>query len=178
MQGGSESLNNWIIVFDWKKGEFVTWEAVGRKAEEAVGKYVSYEHQFPAEENFEVVMIGSSDIATVRQTHSHYFGIEKFDSILENLDQSIAGFQTRMDIDIGSRQILSVLVRKRYWGKKSISVDTLKNHFLKEIITLDASLATLRERGLVNMGGAQSPVSLNLKKKAETRTSRFCALAE
>jgi ppGpp synthetase/RelA/SpoT-type nucleotidyltranferase len=167
VQGASSALNNWIIVFDWKTGEFLTWEAVGREADEAVRKYVMYERQFPAEQNFEVVMIGSSDIATVRQTHSHYFGIQKFDNILENLDQSIAGFQTRMDIDVGSRQILALLVRKKYWGKKSTSVDTLKNHFAKGIITFDSSLQNLRTKNLVNMQDSQAPISLNIKKKAE-----------
>lgn len=167
VQGSSGLLNNWIIVFDWKTGEFLTWEAVGREAGEAVRKYVLYERQFPAEQNFEVVMIGSSDIATVRQTHSHYFGIQKFDNILENLDQSIAGFKSRMDIDVGSRQILALLVRKKYWGKKSASMDTLKNHFGKGIITFDASLQTLRNMELLNMEDAQSPISLNVKKKAE-----------
>jgi ppGpp synthetase/RelA/SpoT-type nucleotidyltranferase len=108
-QGGSESLNNWIIVFDWNTGAFLTWESVGREPSEAIKKYIYYENQFTSAENYEVVMIGSSDIATVRQTHSHYFGIEKFDNILENLDQTIIGFQTRMDIDVEARQILGVL---------------------------------------------------------------------
>jgi hypothetical protein len=164
VQGLGETLNNWIIVFDWKTGAFLTWEEVGRDANEAVKKYVTYERQFPAEQNFEVVMIGSSDIATVRQTHSHYFGIEKFDSILENLDESIVGFQTRMDIDVGSRQILSLLVRKKYWGRKGASVDTLKNHFAKGFITFESSLQSLRDKGLIN---PTDPISLNLKRKAE-----------
>jgi ppGpp synthetase/RelA/SpoT-type nucleotidyltranferase len=167
VQGGTEGLNNWIIVFDWKTGAFVTWDAVGRDVDAANQKYVSYERQFPANESFEVVMIGSSDIATVRQTHSHYFGIEKFDNILENLDQSIVGLKTRMDIDVGSRQILSLLKRKKYWGKKAASVDTLKNHFARGVVTFDASLQTLRELGLINMEDAQAPVSLNLKRKSE-----------
>ncbi|NNH81586.1 hypothetical protein HLH89_11235 [Rhizobium laguerreae] len=167
VQGGSESINNWIIIFNWNTGEFVTWEAVGRDADEAVRKYVAYERQFPAEQNFEVVLIGSSDIATVRQTHSHYFGIERFDDILESLDQSIVGFQTRMDIDVGARRILALLVRRKYWGKKAASVDTLRNHFVRGIVTFESSLATLRERGLLNSSDAQGPVSLNIKKKME-----------
>ena len=31
-------------------------------------------------------MIGSSDVSTIRQTHSHYIGIESYDSILEDYD--------------------------------------------------------------------------------------------
>lgn len=166
-QGVSAQINNWIIVFDWNSGDFLTWEAVGRAADEAVKKYIYYENQFPTEQNYEVVMIGASDIATIRQTHSHYFGIEKFDDILENLDQSIIGFKSRMDIDIGARRILATLARKKYWGIKTMSVDTLRNHFVKGLITLDSSLRTLKEKDLIIMHDSQSPISLNVKKKAE-----------
>lgn len=116
-EGHGQSLNNWIIVFDWNSGAFVTWDTVDRDPSEAIKKYVSYERQFTADANYEVVMIGSSDVASVRKTHSHYFGIDEYENILESLDQSILGFSTRMDIDIGARQILSVLFRKKYWGK-------------------------------------------------------------
>ncbi|OYU68677.1 MAG: (p)ppGpp synthetase [Alphaproteobacteria bacterium PA2] len=167
VKSGGGGLENWIIVFNWNTGAFVTWDAVGRNADEANRKYVEYERQFPAEQNFEVVMIGSSDIATVRQTHSHYFGIEKFENILENFDQSIAGLKSRMDIDVGSRQILSLLKRKKYWGTKSISIDTLRNHFARGVVTFDSSLQTLRELELISVEGAQGPVSLSLKRKAE-----------
>jgi ppGpp synthetase/RelA/SpoT-type nucleotidyltranferase len=166
-QGSNGELINWIMVFNWNTGEFVTWDVVGREAESAKAKYTRYESQFSSDAGFEVVMIGSSDIATVRQTHSHYFGIEKFDTILESLDQSIVGFKTRMDIDVGARQILALLVRKKYWGRKGAAIDTLKNHFAKGVNTFESSLSTLKERELINMHDAQSPVSLNLKKKAE-----------
>lgn len=166
-QGSVGSLTNWIIVFNWNTGEFVTWDVVGRDPEGAKTKYTHYENLFSSEGGFEVVMIGSSDIATVRQTHSHYFGIEKLDSILESLDQSIIGFKTRMDIDVGARQILALLVRKKYWGRKETTVDTLKNHFAKGVNTFESSLGTLRERGLITMDDQQAPISLNLKKKAE-----------
>jgi hypothetical protein len=166
-QGSEIGLINWIMVFNWNSGDFVTWDVVGREPENAKEKYTQYERQFSSEDGFEVVMIGSSDIKTIRQTHSHYFGIEKFDSILENLDQSIVGFKTRMDIDVGARQILALLVRKKYWGRKGAAIDTIKNHFAKAVNTFDSSLSTLKERGLINMDDAQSPVSLNLKKKSE-----------
>ncbi|PZO91682.1 MAG: (p)ppGpp synthetase [Sphingomonas sanxanigenens] len=166
-QGSEGDLINWIMVFNWNSGDFVTWDIVGREAESAKAKYTQYESQFSSDDGFEVVMIGSSDIATVRQTHSHYFGIEKFDTILESLDQSIAGFKTRMDIDVGARQILALLVRKKYWGRKGATIDTLRNHFAKGVNTFDSSLSTLKDMGLINMADAHSPVSLNLKKKSE-----------
>lgn len=167
VEGDSETLQNWIIVFNWATGSFVTWDTVGRDPSEAVAKYVNYERQFPAEERYEVVMIGSSDVASVRQTHSHYFGINGYENILENLEQSILGMSTRMDIDVGARQILNVLVRRKYWGKKTISTHTLKNHYLKDALTFESSLRILKEKGLIIMADSQSPVSLNLKKKSE-----------
>ncbi|KAA5603382.1 RelA/SpoT domain-containing protein [Blastochloris sulfoviridis] len=163
----SELLNNWIIVFDWNTGSFVAWDVVGRNSSDAAREYARYEAQFPAEDNYEVVMIGSSDVASVRQTHSHYFGIEKYENILESLSQTIVGLSTRMDIDVEARQILAVLFRKKYFGRKTISVETLRNHYLKESMTFDSSLRTLVERGLVNMEDAQSPVSLNRKRKSD-----------
>lgn len=166
-QGNEGSLTNWIMVFNWNSGEFVTWDIVGRNTESAKEKYTQYENQFSSDSGFEVVMIGASDIATVRQTHSHYFGIEKFDDILESLDQSIIGFKTRLDIDVGARQILALLVRRKYWGRKSISEGTLKNHFTRGVNTFDTSLNTLRDRGLLTVNEQYATISLNLKKKSE-----------
>lgn len=72
-----------------------------------------------------------------------------------------------MDIDVGARQILALLVRKKYWGRKGATIDTLKNHFAKGVNTFESSLSTLRERELVTMSDFQAPVSLNIKKKSE-----------
>ncbi len=166
-EGNTEALINWIIVFDWNEGRFVTWEKVGRSTKEAIDTYVRYEKQFTSENDYEVVMIGSSDIESVSRTHSHYFGIDAYENILESLDQSILGMSRRMDIDIGARQILAVLSRKRYWGKKSITADTLKNHYLKGLLTFDSSLEILKDKGLILMSGVQGPVSLNIKKRNE-----------
>jgi len=166
-QGNEDSLTNWIMVFNWNSGEFVTWDIVGRNTDSAKEKYTQYENQFSSASGFEVVMIGASDIATIRQTHSHYFGIEKFDNILENLDQSIIGFKARLDIDVGARQILALLVRKRYWGRKNISKGTLKNHFTRSVNTFDTSISTLQERGLLMVNEQYATISLNLKKKSE-----------
>lgn len=157
-------LNNWVIVFDWNTGSFVSWDVVGRQPAEAVASYRRYERNFPAEAGFEVVLIGSSEVATVRETHSHYFGIERYDTILESLDTSIVGFRRKIDLDIGARQILVTLYRKRYWGKKSVSEDTLKNHYCQRVLTFDDSLAALEEKGLVTTSRG---VSLNIDKKAD-----------
>jgi ppGpp synthetase/RelA/SpoT-type nucleotidyltranferase len=156
-------INNWIIVFDWNTGAFVSWDIVGRSPDEAVDAYVKYERNFPVERNYEVVLIGSSEVATVRKTHSHYFGIESYDNILESLDQSIIGFSRKMDIDVGARQILLKLHTKHFWGKKSVAQSTLKNHFCQDVLTFDSSLEVLVHKGFVLRETANGPVSLNIK---------------
>jgi hypothetical protein len=85
-------LNNWILVFDWATASFVTWDIASRDSEEAVAQYVKYEKEFPEELNYEVVLVGSSDISTVQKTHSHYFGLARPDKLLEDLGQSMASF--------------------------------------------------------------------------------------
>ena len=134
---------------------------------EAVAAYVHYEHMYPAEQGFEVVLIGSSEIATVRQTHSHYFGIESYSSILESLDSSIVGFTRKIDIDVGARQILSCLHRRHFWGKKTVSEDTLRNHFCKNVITFESSLQTLVVKNLLIRSPLNGGYSLNISKKPE-----------
>lgn len=160
-------INNWIIVFDWNTGAFVSWDIVGRNPEEAMKSYIQYENAYPVEKHFEVVLIGSSKVATVRRTHSHYFGIETYGNILENIDQSIIGFSRRMDIDVGARQILLKLHTKHFWGEKGVAISTLKNHFCQGVITFDSSLEVLIEKGLVQKKGNGGPVSLNIKMRNE-----------
>lgn len=160
-------LKNWLIVFDWKSGAFVTWDVVGRSPEEAMAAYVRYEKEFPAEEKYEVVLIGSSDVSTVSQTHSHYFGIADFDKILENLDQSIIGFSRRQDMDVGSRQILGVLFRKKFVGAKTVNIDTLKNHLCKNVLTFDSSLNVLMDRNFVL---SNNGISINVKRLGDVQS--------
>jgi ppGpp synthetase/RelA/SpoT-type nucleotidyltranferase len=162
------TINNWIIVFDWNTGAFVTWDVVSRNPDDAFEKYVQNERAYPAESGYEVVMIGSSEVATVKQTHSHYFGIDSYDNILENIDQSILGFSKRMDIDVGARQILLCLHRKHHWGiRNAVGQDVLKNHLCKNVMAFESSLRVLVDKRLVLIPSSNSPVSLNVKMKAE-----------
>lgn len=163
----SSPINNWIIVFDWSSGKFVSWDIVGKTPDEAIKAYVHYENQFPAEKHFEVVLIGSSHVATVRKTHSHYFGIEDYEKILENLDESIEGFRRVGAIDVSSRQVLLKLYTKHFWGQKSVAQETLRNHFCREVHNLDATLDKLVQQGLLLREYAGGPVSLNIKARAE-----------
>jgi ppGpp synthetase/RelA/SpoT-type nucleotidyltranferase len=162
---GGRGLNNWIFVFDWNAGSFVSWDIVERDPDVAIRKYVEHERSFPAEHGFEVVLVGSSEVATVRETHSHYFGIDADSSVLETLDESIVGFSHRMDIDVGARQILACMHRKHLWGRKTIAVDTLKNHFCQNVLTFDSSLEALVEKGLVHHEAPNGGVALDIKQK-------------
>lgn len=163
----SSPINNWIIVFDWSSGKFVSWDIVGKTPDEAIKAYVHYENQFPVEKNFEVVLIGSSHVATVRRTHSHYFGIEDYEKILENLDESIEGFKSVGAIDVSSRQVLLKLYTKHFWGQKSVAQETLRNHFCRDVHNLDATLGKLVQQGLLLREYAGGPVSLNIKARPE-----------
>jgi hypothetical protein len=111
-----------------------------------------------------VVLIGSSEVATVRETHSHYFGIDSYEKVLETLDTSIVGFRRKIDLDIGARQILLTLYRRHFWGGKTVSRDTLKNHFCQSVLTFDSSLDALAQKGLIQTDGG---ISLNLRRKAD-----------
>lgn len=163
---GTSVLNYWIFVFNWNIGSFVVWDLITNDPKGAIEKYVEYENKYTSESGFEVVLVGSSQVATLRQTHSHYFGLNHANGpVLEDLNTSIVGFSNTMDIDVGAREILRTLERRHFWGTKVISLDTLRNHFCKGILTFDSSLKTLIEKELVfnNRYG----ISLNLKKKRE-----------
>jgi ppGpp synthetase/RelA/SpoT-type nucleotidyltranferase len=160
-------LKNWILVFDWNTGNFVTWDVVSRDPDEAVAAYQRYEAQFLSEDKFEVVMIGSSDVSTVKHTHSHYFGIEHHNAALEDMNSSIIGISQRMEMDIGARRILTTMARRRFWGKKTIAASTLKNHLCKDVFTFDQSLSALEEKGFLLKGSEGDTVSLNIKKTVE-----------
>lgn len=160
------SLNNWILVFNWNSATFVSWDTVDRNPDLAVKKYAEYERQYTTNDGYEVVLIGSSDIKTVQETHSHYFGISPPDSVLESLDDSLTGILTSADLGLDGRKILAAMYRKRLWSTKSASHETLKNHFCHDIKDFDRAISILIERGFVlirPLGG----LSLSLKKKSE-----------
>lgn len=161
-EGNSSNFNNWILVFDWLDGNFVTWEMVGRDPDLAVDAYLRYEAEFTEDDLKEVVMIGSSSISTVKHTHSHYFGIEHHNVALESMEKSIIGLSSRSKIDTGARRILMTMRNRRFWGPKKVGVATLKNHFCNNIASFESSLAELRGLGVIS---GSDPISLDIKKK-------------
>lgn len=163
-RSSSSGINNWILVFDWNSGSFVHWSATSLDASEAMESYVDHERRFRAEDGFEVVLVGASEPETLRKTHSHYFGLARYDEVLESLDVSIEGLTRRLGLDLGERQVLISLHRKHMWGASRVSRDTLKNHFCPQVADIEATIDSLIARGiLVEKGG----LSLNQKKKSE-----------
>jgi ppGpp synthetase/RelA/SpoT-type nucleotidyltranferase len=160
------SVNNWLLVFNWNSATFVSWDTVDRDPELAVKKYSEYEKQFTTQDGYEVVLIGSSDIETVQETHSHYFGISPPDSVLDSLSDSLTGISSRMDLGIDERKILSAMYRKKYWSTKTTSPETLKNHFCRDLLNFDSALNNLVNRDFIiirPLGG----VTLNIKKRSD-----------
>lgn len=160
-----DRFNNWILILDWNTGCFVDWKVISRNTDEAIKAYVETEKFYPNNNGFEVVMIGSSDISTVRETHSHYFGIDTYEDALESFNDSIVSLSKRMDLDTGARYILLCMVGKKYWSKK-ISIDTLKSHYCRNVLTFEKSLQSLIDKGYI-IKHSQGPVSLNIAKKNE-----------
>lgn len=161
------NFNNWTVVFNWKEGRFMSWELTERDPTKAVMKYSEYEKQWPATDGYEVVMIGSSNVATVQKTHSHYFGIESYDSILESLDDSQVAFAKRSQLASLERQVIQRLVKYNNWNQNKVSIETLKNHYFRDIFDLELHLEALLDRGFVIQEKKGGPVSLNMKQKNE-----------
>jgi ppGpp synthetase/RelA/SpoT-type nucleotidyltranferase len=161
-------FHNWMIIFNWQTGNFKNWTVVSSKPEEAIKMYADMEREFRTEDGFEVVMIGSSDVSSIRKTHSHYFGIDDYDNILQSLDDNVLSFTKREHINADSRLVLQALSHRDKWGiKKRVNYDTLKNHFCKNVNALDKAIEALVKLGLVIE--KDNSYALNTRKKNEIK---------
>ena len=123
-------FNNWIIIFNWKSGQFINWQITERKPESAIKAYSDSEKTWPADQGYEVVMIGSSNVATIQKTHNHYFGIESYHQVLKTLDDLEIEFAMMSHIDPDARKILQRLTNRENWGQNKITIETLKTIFV------------------------------------------------
>jgi hypothetical protein len=130
---------------------------------------VKREKEYKQEEGFEVVLIGSSNVAMIRQTHGHYFGIDSYETILDSLENAETSFARNKSFSQESRRLLQVFYTREYWGKKKVSYETLKNHFCQDISDLDGAIVPLEYQGLVivKKDRGKRSYSLNPKKKAD-----------
>ncbi len=163
------SFNNWVLIFDWNSGQFVNWKIISKKPDEAYEIYSKIENQYAESDGFEVVLVGSSNVSMIRRTHSHYFGIEGYDSILQNLEESIAGFATRKHLPAESRRVLHTLYRKKFWGRNTVSYNTIRNHYCKSIRNFEAAVSTLSELYLIDNDNRLEVLSLRPNKHEEIK---------
>lgn len=160
-------ISNWILIFDWNTGQFVNWESISKDTAEAYSSYIRVENQYAASDGFEVVLVGSSDVSMIGRTHSHYFGIDGYDSILESLEESVIGFSTRRPLPSNARRVLHTLYRKKFWGRNSVGYDTLGNHFCKSVQNLDGALDALSSLDLIEVSGQKGTISLQPRKRTD-----------
>ena len=161
-----QSFHNWMIVFDWNSGAFQNWCVINGKSDEAIKMYVDLEKQYSAEVGYEVVMIGSSDVTAIRKTHSHYFGIETYDTILQSIKSAILDINKKEEIDEKTRKVLQCLVRRGNWNAKKISFDTLSNHYCRDIANIEEVINILEKMGLV-IKSSNNNCSLNMKRRKD-----------
>lgn len=159
-------LYNWLLIFNWKKGEFQNWMILeNKKPKEIAAEYAKNEKIYSIEEGYEVVLIGASSVETIRHTHSHYFGLQNYDEVLDGFDETAISFKKRKPINPSSRIILGKMVSNGKWGKRIITVETIKNHYCPQVNNLEKVLADLLNAGLVKKSA--HGYSLNSSKRDE-----------
>ena len=163
------NFHNWMLVFNWSTGDFQSWNLCERNISIASERYAGFEKTWCADDGYEVVMIGATSVETIKQTHSHYFGLQSYDKVLESLDESLTNVKIRYDIDYDCRNIIQSLYSKKSWGGKKVSIDTLKNHFCKDIKNniLMEKINRLVKDGFLLVDAKFTNVSLNTNKRAD-----------
>ena len=161
----SQTIHNWIIVFDWNTGQFLHWLVI-EKSDDVIKTYADFEKKWCVEDGYEVVLIGSSDPSTIRKTHSHYFGLETYADILQSIDSDLTNLKKHEEMDQGARIILQRLYNKGYWNTKKVSFDTLKNHYCRGISNINKSINLLENMGFL-VKTMKDSYSLNMKKRKE-----------
>lgn len=162
-------FNNWVIIFNWNTGQFMSWQIAERNSESAIRIYSESEKKWPAEQGYEVVMIGSSNVATIQKTHNHYFGIESYHQVLKTLNDSELDFAVMSHIDPDARKIIQRLSQRDNWGQNKITIETLKNHFCKDVKDIEDTIESLIINGFIIQDKNNGPLSLNIKQKEMIR---------
>lgn len=166
----NRKIQNWLLIFNWKTGNFQNWQRVDVKDPRKVACiYAKYERDYSVDNGYEVVMVGSTDVSTIRHTHSHYFGIEKYDNILDSLEDSMLQVKKEKNKDNVSIMLLFRLMTHGRWGKKTVSINTIKNHYnvgaSGEVLL--SKIYDLEKESLIIFDRRKECISLNYAKKGE-----------
>ena len=161
-------LHNWLLIFNWNTGSFENWSLVEESSPmEIVKRYAEEERNFPYDKGFEVVLIGATDVETIQHTHSHYFGIQSSSEILDEFKAIThkASEAEHHGLDYRCRLILQKLATKKFWNTKTVTGDTIKNHFCQSLSSdeVDQALDTLLSQELLLQ--SNSAYSLNPQMK-------------
>ena len=160
-------FHNWMIIFDWKTGQFMNWLIVKGGSDKAIKTYVEQEKKWTAEDGFEVVMIGSSDPSTIRKTHSHYFGLESYETILHKIESDISNFNKQEEIDHDAKIILKNMYSKGNWNTKRIPFDILRRYYCNGVSDISKAINILENMGFLIKTMTGGLFSLNMKKSRE-----------
>jgi hypothetical protein len=72
----ADAIQHFLLVFDHTKAELVELKEFGGDSDKAVAAYAAKEHEVGAlgsPSAFEIVLIGSDSLETVKLTHANYF---------------------------------------------------------------------------------------------------------
>ena len=166
----NRKIQNWLLIFNWRTGNFQNWQRIDVKEPRKVSRlYADYEKEYSVDNGYEVVMVGSTDVSTIRRTHSHYFGIEKYENILDNLEETMFQVKKKKIKDSVSVMVLFRLITHGYWGKRRVSIDTIKNHYNVKATgdELLSIISDLEKESLIFYDSRKGSVSLNAANKDE-----------
>ncbi|GAC1353857.1 MAG: hypothetical protein NVSMB4_15550 [Acidimicrobiales bacterium] len=78
----TEPIQHFLLIFDHRKGRLTEVLEFGADGDAAVAAYGAKERELQGKSAFEIVLIGSDSLETVRLTHANYFdgsvGVSKY----------------------------------------------------------------------------------------------------
>lgn len=69
----NREIQHFLLVFDHEAGQLIETVDFGTNGEAAVAAYSAKEKELKEHKLFEIVLIGSDSIETVKLTHANYF---------------------------------------------------------------------------------------------------------
>lgn len=73
-QNGGNEVRHFLIVFDRERQELVGRPRMFADSEEAAHAYSELERKLRSDRRFEIVLVSSDSLDTIKRTHGNYFG--------------------------------------------------------------------------------------------------------
>ena len=89
MAAKRSDIKNFLLVFDRKQGRLVQQDDFGADIDTAIAEYQRLEREHRDDPTYDIVLVGSDSIETVKVTHASYFrtGIESAEQYLRSVMQ-------------------------------------------------------------------------------------------